>query len=120
MSRANRHRHLIASAALAVLAAACVAVGLAVRDPSGITETNCGRIRPGMDRAEVEALMGGRSTLRARTLTTPDGADASGTAEVWQDAGGSVRVTFDPGGRVTDAFFVESQDASLWRRLRHK
>ena len=56
-----------------------------------------------------------RTTLTSRSGGATAGQDS---AEVWQNADGSVRVQFDPDGKVAEAFFVESQDAPLWQRLR--
>lgn len=71
----------------------------------GVTERNCGRIKPGMTEAQVHSVLGG----------PPSGSLGSNTAKVrwktWSAPGILVDVFFDPDGKVMDkARVVVEQD----------
>ncbi len=82
------------------------------RPRAEVTRESFARIRPGMTRAEVEALLGppgvlmtGPDLLNPAVLKKAQEA-ADGRFSVWLGDEGAVRVDFDASGKVSDCCFL--------------
>ena len=80
--------------------------------PQKVTEANSERIKPGMTRAEVEAILGGPpGDYRTRPTQTVDIWMAEG--EAWFGDEGDCIVAFDRGVAVAPAFFYPHEPVRL-------
>jgi hypothetical protein len=130
-----RKRKLLAAVGLAVL----VAVGAFVLWPrqGRFTRENCGRVREGMTRAEVEALLGPPGDYRTGPVDFDGGLVPVRVAPItmpWESADNDARwagdsaymaVRFDSAGRVYTWYCVPTSKAAqsplgdlLWRLQR--
>ena len=75
----------------------------ALEPAPGITAANVRRIRPGMTREEVEALLGGPH--HSASWENMRAVWPSPWAGLWRGSDGCVTVVFDPPGRVRGAEF---------------
>jgi hypothetical protein len=93
--------------------AAVVAAGVVVlwpRPPSRVTQENFGRIREGMSRAEVEAILGPAGDYRTGPSTYhPDLLPFWDYKSVkWEGNAGAISVGFDESGRTRQIQLVHS------------
>jgi len=114
---AVRRRRLLATLAGLLVALVALAMVLAPRsvDASRVTRENCRRIRSGMTRAEVEAILGPAGDYRtgetehdaSEPLDLQDfGEDnPSVRIELWQGDAGAMIVGFDASGRAANGWF---------------
>ena len=129
---------------LYVLATALGLVGYAgfhayVFSPPGVNREGFDRIRVGMTRREVEAVLGGPAGVRRgpeRSYLAPDGvfniapaetvppqadADFYLHCETWYGADDQfVLVSFRPDGTLRDKMFIRMFDPSLLKRIRQR
>lgn len=119
----RRRRSWPLLSAIACIALAASAFWLAHPRVS-ISQATCDKIKPGMTRAEVEALIGGppgdystKSALPA-ILELPPGVSRF---ELWFDDQGVIMVVFDEGGKARHIFFSDDLillDQGFFERLR--
>ncbi len=118
---------------IAVVALAFAVTNEVLGPSPGVTEANARRIKPGMDRQQVEAILGGRG----RWITSSSGwhgrrpGYSSSSAYEWTGPAGVATVTFDGdlqfedagldrngSGLVEEVTFVRSHGANPLARLR--
>jgi hypothetical protein len=131
----RRRKLLVALAGLAV----AVAVGVVVlwSRPQRFTRENCGRVKQGMTRAEVETILGrpgdyrtgpvdydgGFVPIKTTPLTMPYASDDD--IARWTGDSAYMAVTFDSAGRVEAWYLIPTSKAAqsplgdlLWRAKR--
>ena len=109
-----------------ILLAAFSGVLLISRRGAGrqITEADFRRVREGMSRAEVEAL------LSPPTWTGPYARDLDGTLKIgssygtgealWQNTEDGILVSYDEEGKVRSSVFLKAKERNAWQRLAHE
>jgi hypothetical protein len=119
-------------AALTALLVTALALILFLPRQPRITETNLNRVRPGMTRPEVEAILGGPPGFYAGgpTLLLPDECHRVISDEIvpdsmlerWWGDDGALSVTFNPSGRVIGSQWCRCKRIELglvgWLRWR--
>ncbi len=136
MTQGNHKRHRLRTAILGLAAVylTVLVVYLAVLcwPPAGPTAATLNQIRPGMDRTEVEHLLGGPpgdhrhgNTIydaAAVVLPTWQAFDADeltlATKDQWEEDGLLVVVRFDEAGKVRSAFGLLPSPPAWYRTLR--
>jgi hypothetical protein len=116
MFRPTKARATVCLGAVALAAALLLPRWLA--DGPGIAWANYCRIRTGMSRAEVEALLGGPPggycTERTILIEDPSLPPPPDDGEIWAGDDGGVIVVFDAGGQVTAKGWIKSQYGTKW------
>jgi hypothetical protein len=131
MSR--RKKTLISLLTLLVAACSFVCAGLWLFDDGPVSRSNFRRIQPGMDRDEVQSIMGGAGVPNDLGWTRHWGGDSLSPSSHWGETGNGggeyeawesnlhvISVWFDSQNRAREAefFVIPVRDPSIWQRLR--